>query len=459
MKYFIKQQYANLFIHSLITILIMVGVVAGFQKTPVQTPGQTKADLRELQKLSEGVFRKGVKLYQAGKYWEATQELIVIIDYYPDFKGIDGVYFYVAEALNQIEINKPAIKAYKWLINKYPNSEYAPKAMLGLLKIYYRQKDYTNTLNYYNTILKKYSESDVLDVARYYAGQSFYQTKNWDQAILLFQRIEPNSEFYDYSIYTTALCMLKKKRIKQSRDYLLQVINLPIISGDRRKIVDDARLTIGFLYYELGYTKEAVVYFKNISESHPNYKEALLGLGWSKVKLEVYEEALEPLQRIIKLFPNTGAAEEAYFLLGQCHMKLNRYDDAIKAYEKIIELFPKGIDFAKYMQQINEELARKELTIEELETGLLLQESQLLDAIPLDGGGRQPAYLEEERKKVLKYQDALVKKIISERAMLIGMSQVIENLKEKTFRQFLRKDWRGYAEYGRARALYLKEMK
>ncbi len=459
MKHYIKQIQAGLLIQILIGIIIMFDASSGFQTKPTQTKEQTKADVRELQKLSDGVFRKGIKLFQAGKYWEATQELIVIIDYYPDFKGVDGVYFYVAEALNQIEMNKPAIQAYKWLINKYPNSEYAPKALLGLLKIYYRQKDYQNTLNYYNTILKKYSENEALDIARYYAGQSLYQTKNWDQAILLFQRIEPQSEFYDYSLYTTALCMLKKKRIKQSRDYLLQVINLPIVSGDRRKIVDDARLTIGFLYYELGYTKEAVVYFKNISESHPNFKEALLGLGWSKMKLEVYEEALEPLEKIIKLFPKTGAAEEAYFLLGQCHMKLNRYDDAIKAYEKIIELFPKGIDFAKYMQQINEELARKELMIEELETGLLLQESQLLDAIPLDGAGRQPAYLEAERKKVLKYQDELVKKIISERAMLTGMRQIIEDLKEKTFRQFLRKDWLGYAEYGRARALYLKEMK
>ncbi|MCI0511618.1 tetratricopeptide repeat protein [candidate division KSB1 bacterium] len=234
---------------------------------------------------------------------------------------------------------------------------------------------------------------------------------------------------------------------------------MPIVSSERRKIVDDARLTIGFVYYELGYNKDALEFFKDISAVHPEYKSALLGLSWSRYQLEMFAEAIESLQKIIQIATNSAEAEEAYFLLGQCYLKLNRYDDAIKAYEKIMELFPKTIDFSKYMQQIEGELGTKQKMVEQLETDLLVQESQLLDAIPVDGTGHNPAYLEEERKKVLKYQDALLQNIVSERRNLKEIRNIIDNLRERANRQYQRKDWRGYAEYGRARALYLKEMK
>lgn len=252
---------------------------------------------------------------------------------------------------------------------------------------------------------------------------------------------------------------VKKKRIRQAVEHLNQIVALPVISSERRKIVDDAKLTLGFIYYELGYAKEALELFNDISSAHPNYMEALLGQGWAKVKLEIYEDALESLRKIITTFPGSSGAEEAYFLLGHCFMKLNRYEDAIKAYDKIIELFPKHIDFTKYMKQIQLELARKEKIVEQLETDLLIQESQLLDALPVDGTGKNPAYLEEERKKIQKYQDMLVKEIMKEREVLKEMRQVIEFLREKSIRQYQRKDWCGYAEYGRARSLYLKEMK
>jgi DNA-directed RNA polymerase subunit E'/Rpb7 len=124
-----------------------------------------------------------------------------------------------------------------------------------------------------------------------------------------------------------------------------------------------------------------------------------------------------------------------------------------------MELFPKTIDFSKYMKQIESELAIKQKMVEQLETDLLVQESQLLDAIPVDGTGPNPAYLEEERKKVLKYQDTILQNIITERSNLKEIRGIIDNLRERAFRQYQRKDWRGYAEYGRARALYLKEMK
>lgn len=242
-------------------------------------------------------------------------------------------------------------------------------------------------------------------------------------------------------------------------EHLSQVVHLPVISTERRQIVDHARLTLGLIYYELGYAKQALTLFNDVSKSHPNYMEALLGQSWAKVKLNYYEEAIIPLKTLIATFPKSSGAEEALLLLGQCFMHLNRHDDAIKAYDKLIELFPRHIDFSKYMKQIHLELARHEKLVEQWETDLLIQESQLLDALPVDGTGKNPAYLEQERIKIQQYQNDLVKNIMAERARLKLIRHEINSLREYTIRQYQRKDWRGYAEYGRARSLYLMEMK
>lgn len=198
---------------SILSIVILFVMIGNLFTTQLygNTPGEVETRSRDLQKIADRVYESAVKLFDSGKFWEATQELIVIIDYFPQFNKIDGVYYYTAQSLNELEMNKPAIQAFKWLIDKHPQSKFAPYAYLGLQKIAYRQEDYKNSVTYYYTILKKYSESKVLNAARYYAGQSLYNLKQWDQAILLLKRIGIQDEFYDYSLYTTALCMIKKK--------------------------------------------------------------------------------------------------------------------------------------------------------------------------------------------------------------------------------------------------------
>ncbi|MBN1351257.1 tetratricopeptide repeat protein [candidate division KSB1 bacterium] len=236
------------------------------------------------------------------------------------------------------------------------------------------------------------------------------------------------------------------------------MVALPVISHERRQIIDDARLTLGFIYYELGYFNHAYEFFKDISTSHENYKDALLGMGWALIKQEKYEECIKPLLKITKKYPRTANAEEAYFLLGQCYLKLNRFTEAIESYDIIIEMFPRHKDYSKYLADIQTYLGNEEKRLEQLETDLLVQESHLLEAIPVDGYANKPQYLKDEQKKIEKYRASLVDKIMKERSHIRSLKQTIEELRESALRKHRRKDWRGYAEYGKARALFLKEM-
>lgn len=172
-------------------------------------------DEREMDKAANQIYRNGIKFYNKGKHWNCTQELIILLDYYPQFGKIDGVIYYVAESLSEMEMNKPAIKMFRYLIKTYPKSKYVPNSLLGIQKIYFREKKYKESMNYYFLIIKNNYNKEIADVARYYHAQSNFYLKKWDDAVLTLRRISNTSEFYDYGLYTTGLAMLKKKEFVQ----------------------------------------------------------------------------------------------------------------------------------------------------------------------------------------------------------------------------------------------------
>lgn len=187
----------------------------------VKLPESAKAyvcaldDDRDIQQAANHLYRNGVKFYYAGKYWDCAQELIILLDFYPQFEKIDGVIYYVAESLNEMQMNKPALKMFKYLLKTYPKSQFIPHTLLGLQKTYFREKRYKEAMQFYFLVIKNNYDSKLVDVARYYHGQSNFYMKKWDNAILILRRITNSSEYYDHALYTTALAMLKKKEFAQ----------------------------------------------------------------------------------------------------------------------------------------------------------------------------------------------------------------------------------------------------
>jgi len=413
----------------------------------------------EIKRAANQIYRQAQKLFQEGAYWSCARELIILMDFYPTFEKMDGVIYYLAECLYEEELNDAAIKMHKYLIKKYANSEFIPLSMYGLEKASYKEGNYKETLTIYYAIIKRSENQPIIDAARYYAGQSHYYLKNYDTAITIFKKISNTSEYYDGALYTTALIYLKKKSIPTAIDYLRKVVTLPIINGERRRIVDEARITLGYIYYELGMFGDAVKLFADVSERHENFQDALLALGWAYLKLENYQATIKPLLKLIELFPESANAEESYFLLGQSYIMLNDYQKSIEAYKTIVDLFPNTMESVALVKKVSNSLDVEQSKIEQLKVQILIQESNLLTSLPLESASENsPQYLMKEREKLISFRENLIKSLMNERDNLIFMKNQIDKLKKVAERKEKRKDWRGYAEYGISRALFLKEM-
>ncbi len=225
---------------------------------------------------------------------------------------------------------------------------------------------------------------------------------------------------------------------------------------DKLDIVNAARLTLGYIFFELSSYRAAIRYLMDVSPDFDDYPEALLALGWAAYKLQDYETAQVALNHLIEDHPNFHNLEEAYFVLGQCYVNLGRYDAALDQYTKILDKTPKARDVESVLRFAENEIANQEKRLEALKTDLLLLESRLLETIPVRGDDGLAQYAEGPRREIRQSRQIVLQRIVDERQEFETLSQRVSEVKRQIEKVERQRDWRAYAEYGRARALYLK---
>ncbi len=410
---------------------------------------------RKLENSSEKLLLNAKTALARQSYWEGARDLIILMDFNPTFSKADEVVYLLGDCLYELGLNNGAGKLYTYLLNHYVRSPYLPQALLGLQRIEFDRGDYARCLEFHNTIVRSNAPTDVLDASFYYAGQCYYRFKDHPKAIQLFSSISDKSRYYDFGQYTMALSQLRLKNIRQAVSTLHGVCNLGVTDEQRRAIVDEAHLTLGYLYYELGYYAPAFSQFTAVSAEHKNYDAALLAAGWAATMQEKYTDAIMPLTTLVNQFPQTENGEEALFLLGRCYLKLRRYTDGIAVYDHLIQLFPKKEAIPALVQQVRAALKEANISMEKTKMDLLVLESRLLDAMPISVDDKAPTYLKDESRRLMEMREGLLKRIHEERQVFNELSTQMDDLQRLAGRREERRDWRGYAEFGRSRAEFL----
>ena len=459
----LNNKMKNLFTENIAKYLLVALALSAIVLLPelCAADEQTSSDrmqkilLDDLEKASDKLHIEAKKLYNDGKYWEAARDLIILLDFYQDYSNIDDAVFLLGDCLYEIGIMDGATRIYRYLVKKFIRSPLLPRALLGLQRIEYDTGNYARCLEFYNAISRGTPEQDVLDVSRYYASLAYFHFKDYPNAVKIADEISDASPYFDYGMYTKGLSLLKMKNIRDAIHSFRKVCSLPIISDERRSVVDESHLTLGYLYYELGYTEHALGEFRAVSSGHDQYGEALIAEAWAAIKLEKYKEAVTPLTELIANFPESESAEEAFFLLGRSYLKLTMYEEALKVYEHLLAIFPEKEMVPAIVREVNSSLTEETIKIEKIKMDLLVMESRLLDALPIGQDDGTPTQLVEEKQKIADSRMALLKQLQVERETFTDLSDQMASLQQLAERRETRRDWRAYAQYGKSRALFL----
>jgi len=390
---------------NIILILLLVYIFPSllFAKLPITSStgndNKNLIQLEELEKASAKLFSEANKLFDDGKYWDSARNLIILLDFNPQYSKIDEVVFTLGDCLYEIGLLEGSNKIFKYLVKKFITSPQLPRAILGLQRIEYDKGNIIKCIDFYKVIKRGNSQDDILDCSQYYAGLSYYKLNDYNKAIELFSKIHKSNPYWAYGQYTCALSYLRLKKVQHAVDALNGILRVPIVSDDIRNIVDETHLTLGYIYYELGYYDHALHQFTDVSSNHPNYKNALLSAGWAATKIDDYERAIIPLTDLVSLPNEDENTQEGFFLLGRCYLKLGLYDDALKVYEYLVNILPQKELVPLIVEEVDKSIAVQEKRIEKIKLDLLVLETKLLNLIQLSPTYDTPDYLQKRNMK------------------------------------------------------------
>ena len=254
-----------------------------------------------------------------------------VFENYPDSLWADDAIYQLASRISRTD--EEAFALFRRLINNYPDSEWADDSMYAIAFASYQIAEE----------LKKTGTLESLDA--YY-----------DRALALFNQLVatyPGSELSEQAQFNTAMCYYGKGELNLA---LSTFDTLRIPFSDSPLLYQIFYVT-GDIYLKQQEYEDARVEFTNVVDSgDPDLAPlASFGIPQSYLAEGKYAEALEGYQKVIDLYPDTKAGQDAYFYMGWAYTRLERYDEAIAQLEKGIELFPRNENAASsqvYIAQI-----------------------------------------------------------------------------------------------------------
>ena len=213
------------------------------------------------------------------------------------------------------------------------------------LKLYQEQDD----LNQPVTLLREAIELDPKNATAYEALGVFLSKQNkLDEAISLMKRlVEINPEeimaHSNLSVY-----YMQQGRIEDAEQEKGEATALQFEKAIAENMAK--KTTENKVKQDLAEREQKISMFKQVLEIDPVDQVANFGLGSVYHDLKRYEEALPPLQTVVKEYKDYSAA---YVLLGKTMEKLSRQDEAIQTYREGIAVASKKGDLMplKEMQQ------------------------------------------------------------------------------------------------------------
>jgi len=213
------------------------------------------------------------------------------------------------------------------------------------LKLYQNQDD----LNQPVTLLREAIELDPKNATAYEAlGVFLSKQKKLDEAIALMKRlVEINPEeimaHSNLSVYYMQQGRIEDAEREKGEATALQ-FEKAIAENMAKKTTENK------VKQDLAEREQKISMFKQVLEIDPVDQVANFGLGSVYHDLKRYEEALPPLQTVVKEYKDYSAA---YVLLGKTMEKLSRQDEAIQTYREGIAVASKKGDLMplKEMQQ------------------------------------------------------------------------------------------------------------
>jgi TolA-binding protein len=327
---------------NLLLALLLALSMAGFaQKTAIYTH-------------ENAGFKSALELFQKQKYGSAQRQFVKAINQYaasPNYViRMDAEYYAAICALELF--NKDAELLLKKFIADHPESPRVQLAHFQLGKYNYRKKQYKKAIEWFAKVdvydltnedrsefyFKRgysyfvedsmgFAQKDFFEIkdvdnkyaipATYYYAHIAYTQKNYQTALVHFNRLKKNESFGAISVYYIAQLFY----LQEKYDSVI-VFAKPIMDTTTKRLKELTKI-MGESYYRTARYKECIPYFEKYKDFVGLTRPEWYQLGMAYYKTTAYHSAISCFQSAADGVDSM--AQSAYYHLGDCFLKPSPY--------------------------------------------------------------------------------------------------------------------------------------
>ena len=272
---------------------------------------------------------------QRGEYGLALEEqkrLLNLIAEKDVLKGSDqltiaGIYF------SQKEYEK-ALRLWEEFLSRNPQSPRVPSALFQMGRCYYRLRYYSQAIDSWKRLVDRYPSDPQASKALYKIAETQFGLQDYSSALHTYKEIlSKEGSWAKEALFQAANCYYNMKLTEEAIEaYQKYIETYP----DDPKAAD-ALEGIQLCYYRAG---------KSLTELIKKYPGSRLAADayWQKGKeafaQEDYSTAKAYFEKVVLNFPLSKSAPPSLFYMGECHYKLEEYDRAVACYRNFISTYP-----------------------------------------------------------------------------------------------------------------------
>ncbi|MCD6304118.1 MAG: tetratricopeptide repeat protein, partial [Planctomycetes bacterium] len=312
----------------------------------------------------EFAYRRGVCLAEGGDYQQARAALEEYLKAHPTGKFVAQAKHYLGRCL--AKLGKPsaaatvlasvaedakavtpdvlyelawarrgtkdmpaAEKAYRRIIEKFPDDRLATSARAELAELLYARKDYRQAASLLERVVAdKSAEKRTLTIARYRLGFCYRKLDETDKAAETFSALASAGadEFTPSAMYEAAAAYTELGKLNEAEKQLASLV----AKYPKDDLTRAAMLKLGQVQSQAHEYDAAERTFQAFLRKYPKDEFAFMarfGIGWSLENRGRYDEARKYYRQVIAS-RNDPTAARAQFQVGECYFAEKKYDKA-----------------------------------------------------------------------------------------------------------------------------------
>lgn len=272
----------------------------------------------------------------------------------PDYA--DGIY-YLADSLYLLG-NVSAAQAYFEKLLKLRGHGHHEQAILRLMEIGDEHRRFDDVDRYYAEYLQ-IAGSDIPGQVRYLRGKSLFLAKKDRLAVEELAKVPPTDAYALRSRYLIGAALVRMGKDTDALTMFQQVAFAKAIAKDDKRVKEQAHLARGRLFYETDQLSESIDAYQEISYDSPLLTTMLYEVTWTYVrrgqialrgargdnltelerreraKIE-YEKALDQLEDLRALEPDSERSAEIDILAGNLRLQRNEFEKAEEVFDDVL---------------------------------------------------------------------------------------------------------------------------